>query len=50
MKTDKCPHLRVWLATTCAARGASFVLIPFVVGEFCSTHKFSKCPLNSTGK
>jgi len=44
-KVEKCPYLSEWLITSCVSGETAFVVMPFVLWEYCRTGKFEECPL-----
>jgi hypothetical protein len=43
----KCVYLKEWLIASCSAGDIPFVIMPFVVEEYCTSGKSHICPLQA---
>lgn len=44
---EQCPQLKATLIYCCIAQEQAFVLLPFMLDEFCKNGSFRKCPFRT---
>jgi hypothetical protein len=42
---NQCAYLKEWLIASCSAGDVPFVVIPFMLKEYCRSGKAPSCPL-----